>query len=386
MSKEKTAMKKLLRTFPVFLLILLACVVSAKADTIYLRDGRTIRGTLLGYTNGRFAVRVWPNRGNTPDANVRESRPGQQRIEEGEIMFFRPNEIERIEIDGRSLDELKYQTRSIDVALGQDWIDSGIDLRRGEHVQTTATGTILAGRSRITPDGLRSNDPNAPLPRAAEGLLIGAVGSEASSPIIELGSSREFVAERDGRLYLTVNRGAYSDARGSFSVQVRTERDLVALDDRGDDRYGRRRDNNSGPRRSRNPQPTDNQNRTPQEATFNLPATSRGLDTKIDVRTGDEITFTATGTIVAGRRIGQVGPEGGRISGFGAIIGMRPVPSAGPGALIGFIRQSDGQPGQPFLIGSQLTLTAPADGRLYIAINDDDFSDNSGSFSVRIKY
>jgi hypothetical protein len=61
------------------------------------------------------------------------------------------------------------------------------------------------------------------------------------------------------------------------------------------------------------------------------------------------------------------------------------VPSAGSGALIGYIRTADGQTSQAFLIGSQLTFTVPADGRLILAINDDDYSDNSGSFSVKIR-
>jgi hypothetical protein len=41
---------------------------------------------------------------------------------------------------------------------------------------------------------------------------------------------------------------------------------------------------------------------------------------------------------------------------------------------------------QAYLIGSQLTTTVPADGRLILAINDDDYSDNGGSFTVRIRY
>ena len=63
-----------------------------------------------------------------------------------------------------------------------------------------------------------------------------------------------------------------------------------------------------------------------------------------------------------------------------------PVPTAGVGALIGYILQSNGQSSQPFLIGSQATLTVPADGRLYLLVNDDNYTDNSGSFSVRIVY
>src|SRR5205807_8298981 len=73
--------------------------------------------------------------------------------------------------------------------------------------------------------------------------------------------------------------------------------------------------------------------RTQQEVTVVVPATSRGTDTGIDVNAGEPITITASGTIVAGRRIGEVGPEGGRTTGFGSIAGTRPVTTAGPGAL-----------------------------------------------------
>jgi hypothetical protein len=61
------------------------------------------------------------------------------------------------------------------------------------------------------------------------------------------------------------------------------------------------------------------------------------------------------------------------------------VPTAGPGALIGYIRTSSGQITQPFLIGAQLTFNAQTDGRLILAINDDDYSDNGGNFAVRIR-
>jgi hypothetical protein len=217
------------------------------------------------------------------------------------------------------------------------------------------------------------------LPNANEGKLIGAIGNDPSAPIIELGSSREFTADRNGRVFLTANRGSYTDARGAFDVQVRRERSLNARDtddlDRGvirsrnRDTYGRPIDQNRGA-----------------DVTVDVPGNSRGTDTRIDVRSGDQITFTASGTVVAGQRAGSVGPEGKATSGFGSIIGTRPVPNAGVGALIGYIRTLDGQTSQPFFIGSQLTFSVPVDGRLYLAINDDNYSDNSGSFTVRIRY
>lgn len=373
-------MKKLLLA----LVMVIGMASLAAADTIVLRDGRTIRGTVLGFMGGRFVVRVESGSSTYPTSTT-DPTVARNRQYEGEIQYFRPNEIERIDIDGRSLEDARWETRTVQVALDPNWVDSGIDVRRGERIQVSATGVISVGRSRITPDGLRSSDPTAPLPTAAEGKLIGAISDDPRAPIIELGSSREFTADRDGRLYLTANRGAYSDARGSFSAQVRRERDLNAenIGGVGTSRPGRRRIRTPGGIGDGIGNGTGIGTR---ERIISVPGNSRGADTGIDVRGGDQIIFAASGTIVAGQRAGQVGPEGGRTSGFGSIIGTRPVPTAGVGALIGYIRTMDGTNSQPFFIGAQLTFTAPVDGRLYLLVNDDNYNDNSGSFSVRIRF
>ena len=362
-----------MKKFLLALLIVFATATFAAADTIYLRDGRQVRGSLLGFINGRFVVRVESRFSTSPPATT-DPNNARNRTTEGEIQYFRPNEIERIEIDGRSLDDARFEVRTVQVGLEPNWIDSGIDVRRGELVRVSATGVITLGRARVTPDGLQRTDPAAPLPNANEGRLIAAIGDDPRAPIIELGSSREFTADRDGRMYLTVNRGSFADARGAFSVQIRRERDLTAETDTGFPRT-------PGRRRSRQPIDTTP---TPREVTITVPGNSRGIDTGIDVRSGDQITFSASGTVVAGQRAGSVNPDGGRSTGFGSIIGTRPVPSAGVGALIGYIRTADGQASQPFFVGSQLTWTAPADGRLFFLINDDNYNDNSGSFVVRI--
>lgn len=373
------------------LLLIVACAPFALADTIYLRDGRQIRGTVLGFIGGRFAVRVATTTATTGVAT-----------DQGEVQFFRPNQIERVEIEGRSLDEARFSTRNVEVGLAANWIDSGVDVRRGERLQVKATGTIVAGRARITPGGLRSIDPTAPLPRAAEGVLIGAIGNEPDSPIIEIGIGREFVADKDGRLYLTANRGTYTDARGAYSVQIRTERNLTPrrrdnntasrnddLDTADDDIFGERQ-TNPAPVRSRtrvdDNRNTDdlNRNRQPREATVDVPGNSRGIDTGIELRSGDQVSINATGTVIAGRRAGEVTPDGGRVSGLG-IVSAYPVPNAGVGALIGYIRLTSGQNTAPFIIGSQQSFAAQADGRLFLLVNDDNYNDNSGNFNVRIR-
>lgn len=362
-------MKRILLAF----LIVISAAGLAFADTIYLRDGRQIRGTLLGFVNGRFVVRV-ENRYSSANADSSIDRNRR----DDDIQYFRPEEVDRIEIEGRSLDDTRFETKNVQVTLDSNWIDSGIYLRRGERVQVSATGVITVGRSRLSPDGLRSTDPSAPLPNAAEGELIGAIGNDQRSPIIELGSNKEFTADRSGRLYLTANRGSYADARGSFDVKIRKERNTNAGND-DSDRGGirsRDRDNSGGGSRG-------NQ----RERTFDVPANnSRGVDTGIDVRAGEPITITATGTIVAGSRVGQVGPDGSRSSGFGSVVNARPLPSAGVGALIAYIRMANGNLSPAYLIGSNLSTSVPMDGRLILAVNDDNYNDNTGSFSVRVRY
>lgn len=392
------------------LLITLTTVSIAAADTIYLRNGTAVRGTVLGYINGRFAVRL------TTSATLPVSSPNNRNqtgtatatrtVNAGDVIFLRPREIDRIEIEGRSLDEARYQTRTVEVSLSSNWIDSGVDLRRGERVKVDATGTIYVNRSRITPAGLNTTDPNAPLPRAPEGALIGVVGNDNDSPIVQIGAASEFTADRDGRLYLTINRGSYTDARGAYNVRIQKELDLTAMARTADDRnetfdpFGIPGETTSGQTRTRQPGRDNNpisgdeieagrgrRNRTLERIVEVQGNASRGVDTGIALRSGDQVTITATGNVTAGRRAGVVSPDGGR-AGAGAVFGasMYPVPTAGVGALVGYIQLANGQRTQAFLIGSQMTLTASADGRLFLLVNDDNYSDNSGSFSVRIVY
>ena len=391
-------MKKLI----LVLFIVLGSVSLAAADTIYLRGGTTIRGTVLGFINGRFAIQVSSNTTLTinPSNRSQSTSPTTRTVSAGEVIFLRPRDIDRIEIEGRSLDDARYQTRTVDVSLGPNWIDTGVDVKRGERIRVDASGTIYANRTRITPAGSSTTDPNAPLPRGPEGELIAVIGNDYDSPILEIGSGREFVTDRDGRLYLTINRGNYTDARGAFNVRIRKEVDLTAMTRVDDTRnqndnydpFGLPDESATGtaPIRSRERETSNPGRRTNRtlERVIDVPGNQqRGVDTGIDLRVGDQVTITATGNVTAGRRAGVVSPEGGRL-GASTIFGTsaRPVPTAGVGALIGYILQPNGQTSQVFFIGSQATFTAPVDGRLYLLVNDDNYSDNSGSFSARVIY
>src|SRR5438445_13096789 len=128
------------------LIIIIAAVSIASADMIYLRDGRTIRGTLLGFVNGRFVVRVEPRYSSSPSATT-DANVARTRRDEGDIQYFRAEEIDRIESEGRSIDEARDETRNVQVRLDSNWSGSGVYLHRGERVQVSASGVIAVGRS-----------------------------------------------------------------------------------------------------------------------------------------------------------------------------------------------------------------------------------------------
>jgi hypothetical protein len=102
-------------------------------------------------------------------------------------------------------------------------------------------------------------------------------------------------------------------------------------------------------------------------------------DSGIDVRGGQELIFAATGTVRWGPNR-KDGPAGERNSPRND---GRPMPNRNAAALIGKI----GPNGDPFFIGDDTEpLRVRGSGRLFLGINDDYLSDNSGSLRVVISY
>ena len=101
-------------------------------------------------------------------------------------------------------------------------------------------------------------------------------------------------------------------------------------------------------------------------------------DSRIDVMRGDRLRFDAQGDVTFIQGANNTINAGGKTD----VMSQRyPVPSLGVGALIGKI----GPNGTPFAIGSSRDpVTVPATGRLYLGVNDDNFADNAGAFSVTI--
>ena len=99
--------------------------------------------------------------------------------------------------------------------------------------------------------------------------------------------------------------------------------------------------------------------------------------TGLTVRQGEILTFNSTGEIRMGLDAEDVATPAGAKS--GRLAPRAPLPNSLAGALIARIDN-----GRPFGIGDQTSIPMPASGQLFLGINDDNLTDNSGEFRVEI--
>jgi hypothetical protein len=100
--------------------------------------------------------------------------------------------------------------------------------------------------------------------------------------------------------------------------------------------------------------------------------------TGITVRKGDRISFNVTGQVQLSQDANDMAHAAGSLNQRRAA--GSPLPANFAGALIARVGNS-----APFPIGDVTTpVTMPADGQLFLGINDDEVSDNRGEFIVQI--
>jgi LssY C-terminus len=121
----------------------------------------------------------------------------------------------------------------IDLDAAKQWVDTKIDLRAGEKLRLSATGTITYPADKKHPDG-RTFGPDG-LPRgfgdliheyavsdAGHGSLVGRLGDDAVAQPFVVGASTEYQAPVAGRLYLGINQSLRDaeGAKGNFQVKI----------------------------------------------------------------------------------------------------------------------------------------------------------------------
>lgn len=276
---------KVLRLFAVPALVF-ALGASALADTIRMKDGQVIRGQIVGFRDQQFTVLIGSSRGgsrrsrmtlnmedvesiefdnadgaepagtndtstyNPPAENTRTQptpQPTPRREEpRRETAGQRPptlgNDSGTANNTGRSnptsnptttptpargggespFFPVRVRVRADNAANG--WTDSGLMVRKGQRLRITATGRVSLGEGRFsTPTGLpRVVDTEKLMRSEPTGTLIAVIGDD-NDEFIPIGANREFLAPRDGRLFLGVNEGKLEDNTGSYDALIEVE-------------------------------------------------------------------------------------------------------------------------------------------------------------------
>ena len=120
---------------------------------------------------------------------------------------------------------LQAQTKNVTVTP-TDWVDTGIDLRVGDAVTITGTGTLTLAQGRTAgPGGLARGFRDLlkayPVNEAGMGALIGRIGSSDAAVAFLVGASKDLQVPRAGRLFLWINKASNDTVTGSLQASVK---------------------------------------------------------------------------------------------------------------------------------------------------------------------
>jgi len=113
-------------------------------------------------------------------------------------------------------------------------------------------------------------------------------------------------------------------------------------------------------------------------ATVTVPANQQWVATGFTVRRGETLHFNVTGDVQWSPDVADNATAAGARTGRRSD-GAAPVPAAPGGALVARIDN-----GKAFLIGNQGSVRMPANGQLFLGVNDSILTDNGGNFFVTI--
>lgn len=101
------------------------------------------------------------------------------------------------------------------------WTNSGWVVKKGQKIRVSGKGSISLGNGNYsTPGGITSlADPKKLLAGDATGGLIAVIGDD-NNDFMFIGNSREFVAARDGSLFLGINEANLDDNSGAFDISI----------------------------------------------------------------------------------------------------------------------------------------------------------------------
>ena len=248
---------------PVRLLLALALLLSLVspllADTIRLKDGSVIRGKVIGFKDQQFTILIGgstkgrrgqttvyvedvesiefdSNTGAAPtqtdDSSAQNSGPfnrptTQNNQPDSTISNPRPADTQPTTSAATTNATPTFFTIKVSVradSANNGWTNSGLVVRKGQRLRISASGRVSLGRGRFsTPAGVSTIADNDKLMRnEATGALIAVIGDD-NDDFLLIGPRRDFVAQRDGVLFLGVNEGDLADNTGTYDIVIEAE-------------------------------------------------------------------------------------------------------------------------------------------------------------------
>jgi hypothetical protein len=115
-----------------------------------------------------------------------------------------------------------------------DWMDTGVVVAPGDHLDFSATGTITLSDNRpSSPDGSAHGWKDLlrqfPLPSANTGALIGRISSSDASVPFLIGTSKQMDVTMSGKLYLNTNISSDLSGDGSYSVKIKLSKSQAVV-------------------------------------------------------------------------------------------------------------------------------------------------------------
>jgi len=245
-------------------LVALISVLSifALADTIKLKDGSSIKGKILSFTNGQFVILIGsgerqrqmrffadevesiefdskPMSINASNNNgIDRSEPNYSTSSDGNSTIItigaKPKTTEpQTNSTNESVSpptnssnsgvikpiQIKVKVLADNTANG--WTNTGWVVKKGQRIRINASGRISLGNGRFSgPKGISTlPDEGRLISARPTGSMIAVIGDD-NNDFIFVGESLDFIAERDGALFLGVNEGVLDDNSGSFDVTI----------------------------------------------------------------------------------------------------------------------------------------------------------------------
>lgn len=214
----------------------------AMADTLRLKDGSIIKGKITKFDAGKFIVTMGEGSrkkqlsfGANEVESIQFDSPAEtistasykEPVKDASIV---PVKVVKTEDDvirqtpNRSAEAIKpieWKVKVLADNTANGWTNSGWVVRKGQRIRITGEGKVNLGRGNSSPAaGLPNlNDDQKLLKNVATGALIAVIGDD-NNDFIYVGAEREFVATRDGALFLGINEGYLDDNSGSFNVKI----------------------------------------------------------------------------------------------------------------------------------------------------------------------